>query len=377
MPCGSRYPTYSCDSSGARRGGDGGERSARRPGRPAEPRPDGQQSPHPGDEQPQRRVRLHRAGRRAWRRRRQRLESRAPRGAQVEMRRLAAPQQPGPDVKGGVRKSSRDAAARTRLRVPSTRNRRIRGGSGTTVCSEQVAFPEQGATRLVRSSTRGLPGCFLARGFVVKLSRSAVKNLQAACHRRRYLPIRPGEEARYVGARGPRPFLIFRPFRRCPADPARCACGSRGGRRGGNDQHHRRQRDPADLPHPARVGFSPLVANVSNTVGLVPGVVERRLRLPGRTPRSARPTTAAGHFVAARRPHRSRPAPRPPQRVPRDRPRPRHRGRIVDGRPAAAHPPAPGAPGGWRRAAGVPIAAARPCTFVAGIYGGYFGPRKA
>ena len=91
------------------------------------------------------------------------------------------------------------------------------------------------------------------------------------------------------------------------------------------------------------IGYSPLVANVSNTVGLVPGVVGGvygyRAELRGQRQRLLRLGTCSllggltgGILLLAK-----------PERLPRHRPVPGHRGGAADGRAAAAHPQAEGA----------------------------------
>ena len=118
------------------------------------------------------------------------------------------------------------------------------------------------------------------------------------------------------------------------------------------------------------VGYSPLTANVTNTVGLVAGSVSGVGRLPPGAGRAARPAAPARGVGARRRPDRRRPAARPAVVGLR-------RGRagadpggtalvVVQPRLArrVAARRAEGAAGGPVLDAGV---------LLAGVYGGYFG----
>ena len=116
------------------------------------------------------------------------------------------------------------------------------------------------------------------------------------------------------------------------------------------------------------LGYPPVLANVSNNVGLVPGQRQRGGGLP---PRARRPAVPAGHArrgVAVRRDHRCGPAPGPAlQRVQGGHPGAGPPGRRADGRPA---------PG--QRVAGrtgrAPASTAAPLllvgVFLTGVYGG-------
>ena len=121
------------------------------------------------------------------------------------------------------------------------------------------------------------------------------------------------------------------------------------------------------------VGYPPVLANVSNTVGLVAGLGQRRDRLPGRAGRAASPAAAARQRVRRRRASsaRVRCCSLPGARVPGDRPGADRAGLRAGRRAAAAvrlaGPARPRTAGARRR---------RCCTSGccgAGVYGGYFG----
>ena len=123
------------------------------------------------------------------------------------------------------------------------------------------------------------------------------------------------------------------------------------------------------------LGYPPLVANVSNTVGLVPGSDQRRRRLPPRARRPAGQGATAAGRGRARRPHRGVSPARPAgQRVRPDRAGP-HPHRLWPRRdPAAAVGLGPRAPGAIGRRARRAVARCS-CigVYLTGIYGGYFG----
>ncbi len=123
------------------------------------------------------------------------------------------------------------------------------------------------------------------------------------------------------------------------------------------------------------VGLPPVTANVSNTLGLVPGSVSRRHRLPARTVGQREPVAAPGHRLPDRGRVRRRPPGQPAlQGVPRDRARP-HRTRPGHGR--APTPPGPHLQARRQRSGSAAPVHGGPVLLLgillASVYGGYFG----
>ena len=122
-------------------------------------------------------------------------------------------------------------------------------------------------------------------------------------------------------------------------------------------------------------GIPPVTANVSNTIGLVPGSLSGAIGYRARARGSADPAAPARQRLAAGR-HRGSPAPAVAAvgGLRRDRAG-ADRARLRPGRPRSADlssgwPPAP------RRAAAWPSTAPGGCgrpSLLAGVYGGYFG----
>ena len=119
------------------------------------------------------------------------------------------------------------------------------------------------------------------------------------------------------------------------------------------------------------VGFPPVSANVSNTVGLVPGSVSGALGYRRELDRAARAADPAGHGLGARRHHRRPAAAQAAGVGVRGHRAGADRARLRPRRPAAVDLPACQATGAAHRR--TDPSSVWVLVYLCGIYGGYFG----